>query len=456
MGMKTTAMGIKNYLRQTLYYTLFGLRGYKIRETYEQFLNQYQRGIPPDLIKNRLIALFHHARLNVPYYAEIIEKMGDSFYEEPFAYLSNFPILTKDILRNEFDRLTSTDLAHRKWKLNTSGGSTGEPVCIVQDAQFQTTSRAISLLFSRIIGKELGDPEVYLWGSEQDILRGSQKWTAVLLNRITNTEFINAFRMSPSTHMKFADFLRNKRPSIIVAYAESIYEAALFFEQHQIKVPPPQAIISSAGTLFPYMRQKIKEIFQCAVYNHYGSRETGAIACELPNQTGLWVAPWGNYLEVVDDTLKPVPEETRGEILITCLSNFAMPLIRYQIGDVGQLKSPSAHNPTQTLLSLDGRINQLFLLRDGTMVDPGYFEFLLYFKTWIRKFQVIQKDYSTLVFRFISLDNLPHQEDLEEIRQKAQVLMGSDCRITFEFVDELAPTPSGKFLYMFSEISDRK
>ncbi|MFZ6020887.1 MAG: hypothetical protein ACOYXO_14870 [Chloroflexota bacterium] len=449
-------MGLKNQIRQTLYFTLFGLRGYKIGETYHQFLHEYQQGIPTDLIKNRLIKLLYHAKCYVPYYAEIIQKMGDSFYQDPFSYLANFPILTKNILRNQFDRITSTNLPQRKWKLNTSGGSTGEPVCVVQDAEFQTTSRAISLLFSKIIGKELGEPEVYLWGSERDIQQGSQKWTAVLSNHITNTEFINAFRMSPSTLMKFAEVIRKNRLSLIVAYAESIYEAALFFEQNQIKVPPPKAIITSAGTLFPYMRQKIKQVFQCEVYNHYGSRETGAIACELPNQNGLWVAPWGNYLEIVDEALKPVIEETRGEILITCLSNFAMPLIRYQIGDVGTLKNPSGNHATQTLLSLDGRINQLFQLSDGTMINPGYFEFLLYFKKWIRKFQVIQKDYSTLIFRFVSNDNLPHEEDLEEIQQKTRAFMGLDCQVIFEFVDELPPSPSGKFLYMYSEISDKK
>ncbi len=448
-------MGLKNSFRQTLYFTLFELRGYKIRETYHQFRSQYQQGIPPDLIKNRLIKLLHHAKLHVPYYSEIIEKLGDGFYQDPFAYLANFPILTKSILRNQFERLASTDLSQRKWTVNTSGGSTGEPVCVLQDAEFQTTSKAISLLFTKEIGKELGDPEIFLWGSERDILHGSQKWTAVLLNHITNTEFVNAFQMTPATLTHFAELIRKKKPSLIMAYAESIYEAALFFEKHQIPILPPKAIITSAGNLYPSMRKKINQVFQCEVYNHYGSRETGAIACELPDQVGLWIAPWGNYLEVVDDEFQPIMDETRGEILITCLSNYAMPLIRYQIGDIGSLKTPSAKNATQTLLSLDGRINQLFRLRDGTIIDPGYFEFLLYFKTWIRMFQVIQKDYSALVFRFISNDNLPHEEDLDEIRQKSRVLMGPDCQVTFEFVDELPPTPSGKFLYMYSEIANQ-
>lgn len=444
-------MGIGNRLRETLYFLLFALRGYPIGSTYQQFHSQYRKGIPPDLLKNRLIKLLDHARNHVPYYAAIIGKMGDGFHENPFAYLKNFPILTRDTLRNQFDRLTSDDVSHRKYKLNHSGGSTGEPVHFLQDSGFYTTSRAISLLYSKIIGIEPGEPKIFLWGSERDILQGTEKWTAALVTRLTNASFINAYRMSPSTLYAFSRLIHQKRPSLIMAYAESIYEAANFFEKNNLPVYPPRAIFTSAGTLFPAMREKIRQVFQCEVYNYYGSRECGAIACELPGMQGLWVAPWGNYLEVIDENGNALPPQSRGEILITSLSNYVMPLIRYRIGDIGALDETADHT-SQILLTLSGRINQHFKLRDNTLIDPGFFEYLLYAKPWIRKFQVAQKDYSTLVFRFITTDTLRHEDDLAEIRQNTRALMGEDCQITFEFVDELPPTPSGKFLYMYSEV----
>lgn len=446
-------MKLHERISEWLYFTLFALRGYKIGSTYRHFLSQYQNGIPAELLKNRLIRLLDHVKHHVPYYAKIIARLGDGFYHDPFAYLSRFPPLCKEILRRHSDLLTSDDISRRRCKVNFSGGSTGEPVRFLQDAQFYTTSRAIFLFFSKMIGIEPGESKIYLWGSERDILQGTQQWTSRLITRLTNTEFINAYRMSPSVLVHFSNLMEQKRPSLIVAYAESIYEAANFFEKNGLPVFPPRAIITSAGTLFPSMRDKISQVFRCRVYNHYGSRETGAIACELPGHEGLWVAPWGNYLEVIDQSGNPLPSLSRGEILITCLSNYAMPLIRYRIGDIGILgetDKPSA----QVLISLNGRINQHFKMRDGTLIDPGFFECLLYAKPWIRKFQIVQKDYSLLIFRLVPTDYLNYEADLAEIRQKTQTLMGKDCQVVFEFFEELPPTPSGKFLYMYSEIAN--
>jgi phenylacetate-CoA ligase len=292
---------------------------------------------------------------------------------------------------------------------------------------------------------------MYLWGSERDIVGGTEKWSSTLITRLTNTTFFNAYRMSPTTLMMLHKLMAQKNPHLIVAYVESIYEAAIFFDHNRLQPPSPKAVITSAGTLFPAMREMIKRVFQCDVFNYYGSRECGAIACELPGMQGLWVAPWGNYLEVVDEKGNSLPPQSHGEILITSLSNYVMPLIRYRIGDIGALDLMDEQFP-QILLTLSGRINQHFKMRDGSLVNPGFFEFLLYFKPWIRKFQVVQKDYSSLLFRFMTTDKPIPEDDLAEIRQNVQSLMGEDCQITFEFVDELPPTPSGKFLYMYSEV----
>ncbi len=90
------------------------------------------------------------------------------------------------------------------------------------------------------------------------------------------------------------------------------------------------------------MREKIQQVFQCRVYDRYGSREFGDMVCENPNMDGLWVAPWGCYLEVVDTHGQRLPDGVEGEILVTSLTNHAMPLIRYKIGDRGVL-TPQAH-----------------------------------------------------------------------------------------------------------------
>jgi len=391
----------------------------------------------------------------VPYYAEAMRERGDSFYADPEEYLRRFPILTRDTLRRRFDELKSTDLARRKWYMNSTGGSTGEPVQLIQDREFATRSGAITLLYSKLVGREIGEPQVYLWGSERDIVQGSEGWRAHAINSLTETVFLNAFRMTPELMREFVTVLNVKRPKLVVAYAQAIYELARFAEREGLEVTPQAAIMTSATTLFPFMREAIERVFQCKVFNRYGSREVGDIACEGPDREGLWVAPWGNYIEIVDRHGVRVPDGTEGEILVTSLTNYAMPLIRYQIGDTGRLSPPNElrqKGSAQVLQAILGKTVDIFRTSEGALVEPGYFEGLMYFKDWIQKFQVIQTSTSRIVFRIVRSDSHCSHADLEQIVTETKMLMGSDCEVTFEFVDEIPASGSGKYRYQISEV----
>jgi phenylacetate-CoA ligase len=141
--------------------------------------------------------------------------------------------------------------------------------------------------------------------------------------------------------------------------------------------------------------------------------------------------------------------------LITSLTNRAMPLIRYKIGDLGILAPPGPCNrlyPGQVLQEVLGRITDLFQTREGTPVPGYYFIMLLFFKTWIRQYQVVQKDYEHFVFKIIPSGEPPPQEDLDEIVRRTRHLFGEGCKVEIQFVDEIQPSASGKFRYTISEI----
>jgi phenylacetate-CoA ligase len=443
-------------IRKWLYFSMVGLRGQTLGFFYERFLREYQHGIPSDTSEKLLIQLFEHCRLSVPYYAEIMGNLGDSFFIDPIKYLQQMPILTKDVIRSCFNDLKSSDLDHRKWYVNTSGGSTGVPVRFIQDMEYAARSGAIKLLYSNLLGRELGESELLIWGSERDIIRGSDKWQTRLIRKLTNSYFVNAFRMTPNTMQEAISLLNARPPRLIFAYVDSIYELARFIEQEGLKVKRQNAIMTSAGVLYPFMREKIEKVFQCRVYNKYGSREVGDIACEHPGIKGLWIAPWGNYIEIVDSEGNRVPDGIEGDILVTSLTNYAMPFIRYRIGDRGVLASASEnnrHKNEQILDEIIGRTTDNILTCHGDIVHGGYFMVLLFFKRWIKKYQVIQKSLSHLVFRIVRTDSDYQQSELDEIAEHAKVVMGNECKIEFEFVEEIPPSASGKYRYIISEIS---
>jgi len=184
-------------------------------------------------------------------------------------------------------------------------------VQLVQDDEYNDASAAIRWLSQQLLGCEIGQPHVRLWGSERDLEEGTKSPKARLFNWLTNTVWLNAFHMSPKSMREFIETLHRVRPRLIVAYAQAMYELARFAEREQIAVEPQRAILTSAGTLYPFMREQIGKVFGCEVYNLYGSREVSDIAWELPGMKGLWVAPWANFVEIVDDSGALVPAAPR-------------------------------------------------------------------------------------------------------------------------------------------------
>jgi phenylacetate-CoA ligase len=441
--------------RNPVYFSYASLRGYRFPALLAQFRDEHERDAHGEIATSGLRRLLRHSRENVPYYARLLKgtSIKQSDDEDPRDSLRRLPILTKAMIRDNFADLQSTDCSRRKCFANTSGGSTGEPVRLIQDADYRDHSSALSYLCTDMLGCDPGQPVVRLWGNERE-LEGTKSRKARFFNWLTNTVWLNAFRMSPDRMRNFIQTLNQQRPRLVVAYAQAIYELARFAEQEGLVVERQRAVLTSAGTLYPFMREKISRVFGCEVYNLYGSREVSDIAWERPGMSGLWVAPWGNFVEILDDNAQPVEPGAEGNIVVTCLMNHAMPLIRYWIGDRGALLSDPRGEKAgaQVLKHVSGRNVDVFRTRDHTLIDGEYFTHLLYFRPWVWKFQVVQKSPEDVLFKIVSNNGQPARSELDEIAASSRLVMGADCRINFEFLKELPPHPSGKFRYTISEV----
>jgi phenylacetate-CoA ligase len=445
-------------MRKALFFSYKRMTGSKFPSIYEDLVRQDREGVAPDTIKQLLSQLLAHCQRWVPYYAEIMKTVGDAFEHDPEAYLLKLPILTKEKMRAHLAQLTSLDLDRRKWYYNTSGGTTGEPVRLIQDRDHGDRGNALQQFYSTWAGAEIGDPKVYVWGSERDILGISlresvKKWGTNLLMRQT---FLNAFGMTPQKMRAFINMLNTQRPKLIIAYVDSMFELARFVQREKIAVSPQSSIITSAGTLTPFARETIEGVFQCQVFDRYGSREVNDIAGECAAHRGLHVFPWGCYVEIVDSEGNRLPAGMEGNIVVTCLSNYAMPLVRYQIGDRGILSAESScvcGRRGQMLERVLGRNDDVFKMEDGTQVNGGYVSVLLYFRPWVLKYQIVQKSYSSILFKIKKTEEDCDPEELADITRKVRALMGEKCRVDFEFVDDIPNSPSGKFRYTISEVT---
>jgi phenylacetate-CoA ligase len=417
------------------------------------------------LQRKRLHALLSHATMHIPYYRKVLREasVADGSGRVNLNKFDSIPLLDKSILRKQFEELKSDDLGKTRWKHETSGGSTGEPVRFVQDQQFEDWNVAFKMLGDSWSGYESKRPKVVLWGSERDLFQGGESLRVRLGRWLQNAIWLNAFRMTPEQMEQYVACINRTRPSQILAYVESIYELARFVESRGLNVFSPCAIMTAAGTLHEPMREVIERVFGAPVFNHYGSREAGGIASECKQHKGLHVSVLTHHVEILrSDGSSSAPGEI-GEVVLTPLTNYAMPLIRYRIGDMAAwAEEPCSCGRSWPLFkTVSGRVTDTFVRADGTLVHGEYFTHLFYFRDWVKKFQVVQEQYDVIQVNIVLYNGNEkiantRKEEIQDIESKIAVTMGSSCKIRWNLLSDIPHTASGKYRYTISKVSGRR
>lgn len=397
--------------------------------------------------------LLLHVYHNVPYYNKIFVSIGiiknDKFDLSKF---NEIPILTKEIIRKYQKELISNDYKTRKWYYNSSGGSTGEPVRFIQDDLYDRWGNATyQFYYKDILGiDEPNAKKVILWGSERDLFQGGMGIKAKITNWLASTVFLNSFKMTNKDMDNYIKIINSYKPELIRGYTGSLFELCRYIERRNIKIYKPKILISAAETLSNDMREKIETVFGTKLYDFYGSRETNNLAGEC--KEGLMhVLAFHNYIEILNNDNRVVEEGEEGRVIVTNLHNYSMPFIRYEIGDMAVLgpEKCKCGNVLPTLKKITGRITDHFIKEDGTTVPAEFFIHLIGVvcnKGFIKKFQVIQEDYSIIKILVI-LEGEINESEKKDMEDKIKLVMGQDCKITWDFVKEIPNTKTGKYLY---------
>lgn len=368
---------------------------------------------------------------------------------------NDIPILTKEIIRREGNALISDEAKDRGAYTNTSGGSTGEPICFMQDKEYFACNFGDKLLFGVLNGKLPGDREIKLWGSERDILEGSIGFKEKCINWCFNRKFLNSFVLTPKQMAEYAIIINKEKPVQIWAYADSIYQLAHFANQNNIHMFSPRNIITTAGVLYDDMREEIRQAFSGShVLNQYGSREAGVIGCEVGDQSGIRVFEHSVKAEILDSSTRHVSDHGEGELLITNLTNYSMPLIRYRIGDTGEISADEVklNGSFAVLKRLTGRTNTHLKKEDGSIVHGEYVTHLFYHKEWIENFKVIQHTYKEIEFQIVlKKGTIVNDAELEQMKNDLKQVI-DDCSIQVSFWDAIPKLKSGKYQYVISEV----
>jgi len=404
-----------------------------------------------DISWRKLKKLLNHAYANVPFYRKRFDQMGitpvDIRTREDFCRL---PLVCKDDIRANEDELVAQNYSKSRMHHDTTSGSTGVPIGVYHDRHYIPMENAAFLRLRRWFGVEPGDKVVWIWGRRDDIPLDT--WSRRLITALKRERWFNAFRVSDEAMQSLAEMLVEWQPDCLAGYATSIYFFAQYVSSHHITGIRPRAVETTAGMLWPHEREAIEEAFRCKVFDRYGSHETGHIAAECEHHH-MHVSCDVCYVEILTGG-QPAADGEVGEIVVTPLYNYGMPLIRYRVEDVGAWDSQACPcgRGLPVLRELTGRTNSIITLPSGKYLYGGIFLTILEDILEIHRFRVHQPAKDRLEITLERGEGFS-QEKIDLVRKRTIKLLGGEpVEVSVLAADEILPTASGKYLITTSDV----
>jgi phenylacetate-CoA ligase len=386
----------------------------------------------------KLQDLLLFAKAHVPYYRDLFEKQKINISSTTTVEdIKQIPILTRETIQSNLDALMSEKHDRKDLFLNSTGGSTGQPLNFHQDINFNEWHEAAMLrAWKDMVGQKFTDLEAVVWGAERDIGKGLSI-KRILYSVLREKKLaLNTFDLDPKLIRRFLLVYNILRPPILRGYSSSLYFLANFISDNQIRIHYPSAIISSAEMMWPEMRKTVETVFRAKVFDSYGSREVSQIATECEAHNGLHVVMENQYVEVENKA-----------IIVTNLNNYAMPFIRYKIGDKAERivsGSCTCGRHSERLLGITGRESEMISLDSGKTIHGEYFTHLFYGEYGVKAFEVVfRKKENKLVIRCDEIS------DSTQVAFRGQIYKDFRLQnVEFENLESVNKTPTGKYKFI--------
>lgn len=396
----------------------------------------------------RVQRMVKYAYEHVPYYRERYQQLG--ICPEDIRSWKDFealPFLTRADVNENLQALVSPEL--RSIALpNSTGGSTGEPMQFFKERAFSYWDNALELRGRGWYGVHEGDRVAWVWGAHQEMANSG--WKARLKARVLRERYLNAFDMTAGKMRTFAAMLSRWKPTMFRAYASALSLLAECVQQNGIQGIRPKLIEATAEKVSVEQRELLQEVFQCPVADWYTARELGTIAYQCPSG-GLHVAET-RHLEIIAQGKPAAPGEL-GEVVITSTHQFAMPLIRYKLGDMAMYDAQpcACGRGLPVLQEVVGRIQDFLVRADGHFVHGGYFPHT--FRNWpeIFRYQVYQPDTTHLEVRLQCRSSVDPAW-MGSLREEIQQRFGPAMQIDVKLVDHFDLTRAGKHRPIISNV----
>ena len=410
--------------------------------------------LDPGLIRERQFAalqsLLHHAYAQTRFYRSRFDSLDAVPSDiKTWTDFSALPPLTKEDLRTHTKALLSESANVSRLRQKRTGGSTGVPVRVYWDQDAVNFKHAVVQRHDGWTGYRAGDKRAALWGDTDKQYHWKERIYKVLAER---TIYLDTLDMSERQMSSFVQKCRRSRPRWLIGHAHSLYFFCQFLRDKLISDLSFKGIISTAETLSKEERRYIESTFGKVLFDRYGCEEVSLVASECEAHQGLHVSAEGVIVEVLDsDGGEP------GRLILTDLSNRAMPLIRYEVGDLASWLPGRCDcgRGLPRLTSIHGRTSDVLYTPEGVRISGiSILDTFFIHIAGVKQAQIIQRHLDHVLFKVVRSDHFS-QATHGEIAQAVRDIFGPSMRYSLEFVDEIPRTPRGKFQFTVCEVDSK-
>ncbi|MBE0596753.1 MAG: phenylacetate--CoA ligase family protein, partial [Desulfuromonadales bacterium] len=334
-----------------------------------------------------------------------------------------------------------------------TSGSTGVSLQFVVDEDSQQWKRAAALCYDQWTGWQLGERVGAIWGNPKT----RHGWRRMLRNQLLERFiYLDTLKMDEAAMLRFYREIRRLQPTLLFGHAHSLYLFARYLRRLELEDIRPRGTISTAMVLHDFERREIEEVFGCAVTNRYGCEEVSLIACECREHRGLHLNLDTLVVEFIRDG-QPAAAGEPGAIVVTDLSNYGMPFIRYQVGDVGipSPRSCSCGCSYPLMETIEGRTADYVVTAAGDYISGiSLTENFAMCLTGVKQMQIIQERLDQLLLRLVAEPEASRDDIVRQVAALVRQRFGHGMRHEIAFVPEIAQEKSGKYRFCISKVAN--
>ncbi len=401
---------------------------------------------------HRLLDLIQFVWDKNPFYRERLQSAGLTLQSiNNIDDLLSIPILSKDEIRKNMEKMISEGYDKHTLLQFKTGGSTGKPLELYLTEECSEQRNACARRNDCWTGWQPGEPIGACWGNPHLPITIKEKIKHWLLQP---TIFLDTMAVDDKSVYRFAEEWRKTKPTLLFGHAHSIFVLACFVEELGIDCINPTGILSTSMMLMPHERNKIEKVFGIKVTDRYGCEEVSLIASQCEKHMGMHINMEHLVVELLGKDDKPVLPGESGRIVVTDLMNYAMPFIRYEVGDIGifedDICSCGRHLPL--LKSIVGRTADFLVKKNGVKVaGVSLIENTLTKYPGIQQMQLVQKNMDSLYIRVVPDDDFSVQTKKLLLNYFEEIF--GDISINIEELDEILPESNGKYRFSICEIN---